>query len=358
MNELRKIENGLIKQDLILNKIYIAVKEGEDLKILDVNESLISQFIVENSYGSSYIFNNWLITNYFDDCGIYNLYDLDIKEKVLKSKNFQGFINNHLFCSFSTQLATMSSVFSIIDIITGKDIKQLEFGLEIIFIKSTHTNIFLRNRRLSNLICLDSKNLYQKWEINFDIKVSQRNEIRFIAEKENFTLFQVKYNWMVALNNESGQIEWEVSKWYNIDNMEFLGLGMDIYHYHFEVNKLHVFQESGYFCLDFESKKFKQYYDIRRDETYKYLSILTSTYSEGKFYFTAERRNPNETKYIYEGCNIVGIFDVATLRMLEIQELELANQETLHTAPVVDEKYVYIQGSEGNVYIFEKQETA
>ena len=111
----------------------------------------------------------------------------------------------------------------------------------------------------------------------------------------------------------------------------------------------------GYFYLDLETKKYKQYYDIRRDEPFKYLSILTSTYSEGKFYFTAERRKPNETKYIYEGCNIVGVFDIATLQILDTQELKLAHQETLHTAPIVDDKYVYLQGSERNVYILERE---
>lgn len=356
MIKLTNIKNAKVIQDFILKKVFIIVIDNNNLKVVDSYQSLNYQLIFEKHFGGSYILNNSLILDYNDGCGIYYLDDLSAKKETLKGKNFQDFINERYFCSLSTQKTTMNKYLSVIDILNGYEISNSVLELNIVHVKSTSNNIFLRNRKFSNLLCLDSKTLLQKWEINFNTKVSQRNDIRFIAEKEYITLFQVMYNWIIAINNGSGKIEWEVNNWYNIENMEFLGIGSDIIYYHLEDNKLHVFQDSGYFCLDFDTKKYKQYYDIRRDERYQYLTILTSTYSEGKFYFTAESRKPNETKYIYEGCNIIGVFDIDTLQILEIQELELVHQETLHTAPMVDDKYVYLQGSESNVYIFEKEE--
>lgn len=346
--------SGRLTQDRFSNKVYIILSENSTLTFVDSKMKVFYKLIYEKAIGEVYLLNNRLIINdndsfivfFFDEEGIYST-------NKLKNKILIGFIQKTLFLSYC--LEDRHNKYLSVTEITLFDTKgKFNYDLRKIFIKSTANHIYIGEDRRPIIYCLDVNNLQQKWELNFDTKVSQSNKIRFLAEKGNFSLFQVKYNWIVALNNESGQIEWEVSNWYNLDNMEFLGIGKDIYHYNLEENKLHVFQESGYFCLDFESKKFKQYYDIRRDEPNQYLSILTSTYSEGKFYFTAERRNPNEAKYIYEGCNIVGIFDVATLRILEIQELELAHQETLHTAPVVDDKYVYIQGSEGNVYILDK----
>ncbi|BAV08509.1 PQQ-like domain-containing protein [Filimonas lacunae] len=103
-----------------------------------------------------------------------------------------------------------------------------------------------------------------------------------------------------------------------------------------------------FMCLDMKEGGFTVLQRIEGDMNGVPLFVQRSSIFEDKIYFVGDNMN--------NGWNRFGVFDIHQERIVWQTEISLAKGEVLNNKPIGGEKYVFLNDSAFNLYVFEREE--
>lgn len=174
---------------------------------------------------------------------------------------------------------------------------------------------------------------------------------KFISKYEHQLICYVNWDRIISIDINIGDILWELLEkdvqGYDSTRMTFFSL----FAYATAVDNIIHVLHSSYIQIDVKTRQAKVLYDLTKNNlNIVGLYAACPTFHKNKFYFLAmieaDRQNT---------CNKFAVFNIDTLTLEQVIEVEIPKGCFLSGNPIVDEKYVYIADNEQRLYIYERE---
>jgi outer membrane protein assembly factor BamB len=348
-----------IAQDIESKKVYIQVNksEGQSLLMSDLDKvecELSNDIIIRE------IYNNLIFSWLNADGKIYDFSEDDVR--LIKEINNENIYFNNRKVKFFISLSRNGKTF--IKCFTTNDFKEIyEFEREkftmpliyfedkIVLVNELGTKLFFYEN--DTLLFTKDIPLYYTMVVNIHRNPKSTNQaFKLITKYEHQLICGVNDERIISVDINTGDILWELTDKEIEGGSDYKSLFFCLEVYGTAVdNIIHVLQSSIYMQIDIVTRQAKLVKDFKvNDLNIVGINCAMPTLYKNKFYFlitlASERMNTN---------NKFGVFNLDTLTLEQVIEVEIPIGHFLMSNPIVDDKYVYLRDSENSLYIYERE---
>lgn len=357
MEKQKLIFKKIIKDVIVIfesdNSIFIQTENFEFFLVEKEDLYLKTLFLVNDRIQHLRKINKDIYFIIAPHCYIYHSSNLNLEINKKRYGNFLMAENKFLAISSEMFFSPLRFKYQLVDLLSKKEIFEIDNVKRVYILKDSlvfHDDIKLYFYYDIGL------NDYKTCSLDFSTYLKKDNKktisdylsFNAITKYENQFIFSVNEDRIMSIDVNTCEVLWEIREYINETSAKKI-LVERVFFTNAVDNMVYILEGSLYIELDILKREAIVKKDFSITETYKSLVCYTNKFYENKIYALVNFTNPS-----HGWCYEFMVFNTDTKEVEQIEKVNLPRGAYLTKDILVDEKYVYLQDSEQNLYIYEK----